>query len=68
MSFMRTRVHVDVRKPLKHIKKIEKVRGDSTVASFKYESLSSFSYLSSLLGIIEKFYEKLFTMEFNDVK
>lgn len=58
--FMRIRVLVDVRKPLKRMKKIKKPGGDAKEVKFKYERLNSFCYFYGLLGHNDDHCLKLF--------
>lgn len=55
MDYMRLRVRLDVRIPLKKGKKIILPDGSSSKVNFKYERLFSFCFLCGLLGHIEKF-------------
>lgn len=67
-TYMRLRVNLDVRQPLKRFKKIKKQGGDWAVVSFKYERLSSFCFICGLLGHTDRFCDKLFTIAEEDVK
>lgn len=59
-QYMRVRVAVDVRYPLKRCKKIRKPGGDWFIAQFKYERLGSFCFVCGRLGHTERFCEILF--------
>jgi hypothetical protein len=59
-KYMRIRVLVDVREPLKKAKKIKKQGGDSCMVQFKYERLGTFCYVCGLLGHSESRCPKLF--------
>lgn len=62
-SFMRIRVKVDVRKPLKRSKKISRGGGETKLVKFKYEKLTIFCFLCGLLGHSDSSCEQLFLME-----
>lgn len=64
--YMRIKVQVDVRIPLKQEKKVKKAGGDWRTVCFKYERLSTFCFLCGLLGHSDKFCAKLFEMEEDD--
>lgn len=59
-QYMRLRVTIDVRKPLKRYKKILYGENKFTYLNFKYERLGNFCYICGLLGHTEKFCEKRF--------
>lgn len=61
--YMRIRVMINVREPLRRTKKIKKQGGEAKTVSFKYERLEVFCYLCGMLGHTENFCEQLFTME-----
>ncbi|XP_075486072.1 uncharacterized protein LOC142525628 [Primulina tabacum] len=65
-AYMRIRIAIDVRNPLKRYKKIRKSDGTCFLANFKYEKLGSYCFLCGRLGHIEKFCELLFSMESDD--
>jgi hypothetical protein len=65
-KYMRIRVLVDVRLPLKRYKKIKKLDGDSKLVNFKYERLGTFCYVCGLLGHSENRCPKLFDMAVTD--
>ncbi|KAH9752557.1 CCHC-type domain-containing protein [Citrus sinensis] len=53
-NYMRIRVAIDVRKPLKRRMKLKKVGGDWIWVDFKYERLNIFCFICGLLGHTEK--------------
>ncbi|XVF39851.1 hypothetical protein PTKIN_Ptkin01aG0065600 [Pterospermum kingtungense] len=59
-NYMRVRVRLDVRLPLKKHKMIKLKNGSIKNVMFKYERLPSFCYYCGLMGHIEKFCPKLF--------
>nr|KYP45091.1 hypothetical protein KK1_033373 [Cajanus cajan] len=65
-SFMRIRVLIDVKKPLKKAKRIKKPDGEATVVFFKYERLGTYYFFCGLLGHTDKNCDKLFNMEQDD--
>lgn len=65
-SYMRVRVLIDVRKPLKRLKRVKKPGGVAKEVMFKYEKLGSFCYLCGMLGHVEDYCERLFTLEEDD--
>lgn len=67
-SYMRIRVAVDVRYPLKRCKKIRKPGGEWFLTNFKYERLGSFCFLCGRLGHTEHFCELLFANPECDAK
>ena len=67
-NFMRIKVLLDVRQPLKRWKKIQKPQGEWPLVHFKYERLSTFCYLCGMLGHSEKFCNKLFLITDGDIK
>lgn len=67
-TYMRIKVTIDVRKPLKRGKKIRKPGGDWSMVSFKYERLSSFCFICGLLGHTDRFCSKLFSTPESDIK
>ncbi|KAH1055619.1 hypothetical protein J1N35_033684 [Gossypium stocksii] len=54
-NFMRIRVLVDVRKPLKRRKKLLIAKSKECIVSFKYEKLTTFCFLCGRLGHGESF-------------
>lgn len=65
-SYMRIRVLLDVTKPLKRMKKIKRPGGESSVIKFKYERLGNFCYFCGMLGHIEDYCEKLYSVDSDD--
>ena len=53
-NYMRIRVAIDVRKPLKRRMKLKKAGGDWIWVDFKYEHLNIFCFICGLLGHTEK--------------
>ncbi|KAK6159100.1 hypothetical protein DH2020_006414 [Rehmannia glutinosa] len=60
-NYMRIRVRLDVRKPLKCYKKIRRLNGDCAILNLKYERLGIFCFICGLLGDSDKFCEQAFT-------
>lgn len=65
-TYMRIRVMLDVTKPLKRQKKIKKPGGESSYIRFKYERLGNFCYFCGMLGHIEDYCEKLYSIDSDD--
>jgi 14-3-3 protein epsilon len=59
-KYMRIRVLIDVRKPLKRQKKIKKQGAESIMVQFKYERLGTFCYVCGILGHSDLKCPKLF--------
>lgn len=59
-EYMRIRVRLDVRNPLKRKKNIVKKDKSEVVATCKYEKLGDFCFISGLLSHTERFYKKKF--------
>ncbi|KAH9697145.1 CCHC-type domain-containing protein [Citrus sinensis] len=59
-NYMRIRVSIDVRKPLKRRMKMKKAGGDWIWVDFKYERLNIFCFICGLLGHTEKQCPKLY--------
>ncbi|KAJ9189518.1 hypothetical protein P3X46_000801 [Hevea brasiliensis] len=59
-KYMRIRVKIDVRKPLKRWKKLQKPDGSQMVFHFKYERLPIFCFLCGRLGHNDRYCEQLF--------
>ncbi|KAH9680788.1 CCHC-type domain-containing protein [Citrus sinensis] len=59
-TYMRIRVAIDVRKPLKHKMKLKKEGGEWFWIDFKYERLNIFCFICGLLGHTEKQCPKLY--------
>ena len=57
-AFMRIRVQLEVRQPLKQWKRIRGNNGKSPLIHFKYERLSTFCYMCGMLGHWKRFCEK----------
>jgi 14-3-3 protein epsilon len=66
-KYMRIRVLIDVRKPLKRQKKIKKQGADSRMVQFKYERLGTFCYVCGILGHSDSKCPKLFEATDNDI-
>lgn len=67
-TYMRIRVAVDVGRPLRRCKKINKPGGDSFIVQFKYERLGSFCFVCGALGHTERFCEILFSSKDKNMK
>ncbi|XP_021609072.1 uncharacterized protein At4g02000 [Manihot esculenta] len=52
-NYVRMKVSVDIRKPLKRVKKVATKEGKELYVSFKYEKISTFCYLCGQLGHAE---------------
>jgi 14-3-3 protein epsilon len=65
-NYMRIKVNIDVRKPLRRGKKISTMDGGTSIVRFKYERLTLFCYLCGILGHGDYTCEKLFQMEEDD--
>ena len=61
-EYMRLRVSMDVRLPLKRGKRLRKPKGDGFFVSFKYERLSLFCFICGCLGHSDRFCPMLFTI------
>ena len=61
-EYMRLRVFMDVRPPLKSGKRLRTPNGDEFFVSFKYERLSLFCFICGCLGHSDQFCPKLFTI------
>ncbi|KAK6138367.1 hypothetical protein DH2020_027896 [Rehmannia glutinosa] len=59
-NYLRIRVSLDTRNPIKRRMKIKKTGGEWAWINFKYERLPSFCFLCGRLGHSEKFCEKLY--------
>ena len=59
-NFMRIRVAIDVRKPLKKKMRIKKLGGEWAWICFKYEKMPTFCFFCGIIGHNERFCEKLF--------
>ncbi|MCI44459.1 hypothetical protein A2U01_0065698, partial [Trifolium medium] len=60
VKYMRIRVLIDIRLPLKKSKKIKKPGGEGKTVVFKYERLGTFCYICGMLGHSEFRCPKLF--------
>ena len=58
--YVRIRVFLDIRKPLRRRMKIKKPGGDWYWVNFKYERLPTFCYFYGMLGHSENFYATMF--------
>lgn len=65
-TFMRIKVKLDVRKPLKKEKKVRHTGGDWKTVRFKYERLGNFCFLCGILGHTDQFCSKIFSLENDD--
>ena len=61
-EYMRLRVSMDVRSPLKRGKRLRTPKGDGFFVSFKYERLSLFCFICGCLGHSDRFCPLLFTI------
>ena len=61
-EYMRLRVSMDVRPPLKRGKQLRTPKGDGFFVSFKYERLSPFCFICGCLGHSNRFFPMLFTI------
>ncbi|CAN1780695.1 hypothetical protein LINPERHAP1_LOCUS15167 [Linum perenne] len=59
-SYMRVRVRIDVRLPLKREKKVRKAGGETVTCKFQYERLPDFCYICGKMGHTDKYCEVLF--------
>ena len=59
-NFMRIKVSIDVRKPLKRRMKIKKQGGEWTWINFKYERLPTFCFFCGIIGHNERFCQRFF--------
>lgn len=59
-TYMRLRITMDIRKPLKRRMKIKKAGGEWVWLNFKYEQLPTFCFFCGIIGHSEKLCEKLF--------
>lgn len=62
-SFMRIRLRVDVRKPLKRGEKIRQANSVISQVQFKYEKLTVFCFFCGMLGHVDAACEKGFELE-----
>lgn len=59
-NYLRIKVALDVRRPLKNCMKIKKTGGDWLWIKFKYERLPSFCFYCGIIGHSDKFCEAMF--------
>lgn len=59
-DYLRVRVQVDIDKPLKRRMKIHRNKEDWFLANFKYERVTTFCFICSVVGHSEKYCHKLF--------
>ena len=59
-NYLRVRVSIDVRKPLRQSMKIKKQSGSWVELEFKYEQLGQFCFVCGLFGHLEHFFPKHF--------
>jgi 14-3-3 protein epsilon len=64
--YMRIRVRLDVRSPLKKEEKVKGQGGEWSTVSFRYERLGIFCYLCGVIGHSHRLCPKLFIMEVDD--
>lgn len=57
-NYMRVRVQIDIRKPLKKHKVIKKRDGSTSKVRFVYERLPSFCFVCGILGHLDRFFPK----------
>lgn len=65
-AYMRLRVRVDVRQPLKKNRRVRMEGGDWCVVTFKYEKLTTFCFVCGILGHSEQSCEVLFAKAVDD--
>ncbi|MCH94705.1 hypothetical protein A2U01_0015670, partial [Trifolium medium] len=65
-QYMRLRVRVDVRQPLKKHKKVKNKGGEWCTVNFKYEKLGVFCFVCGVMGHAENKCEVRFSMERDD--
>jgi hypothetical protein len=65
-KYMRIRVMLDVRRPLKKTKRLKKPGGGTQEVQFKYERLGMFCYYCSLLGHTDETCDLLYSAETDD--
>ncbi|XP_065877908.1 uncharacterized protein [Euphorbia lathyris] len=68
MEYMRIRVRVDVRSPLKRCKRIKRSVFEFSFLQFKYERLCNFCFLCGVLGHTERFCDNLFIEDTRGLK
>jgi hypothetical protein len=65
-QYMRLRVKVDVRQPLKKNTKVKNKEGEWCTVNFKYENLRIFCFVCGIMGHAENKCEVCFSMEHDD--
>jgi hypothetical protein len=65
-QYMRVRVKVDVRQPLKKGQRVRDKEGDWCMVNFKYEKLGVFCFVCGIMGHVENKCEVRFAMENDD--
>lgn len=65
-AYMRIKVRLDVRKPLKKDRKVRIARGEWCLVKFRYEKLSIFCFVCDCIGHTEQSCEVLFVLESDD--
>ncbi|CAN1761820.1 hypothetical protein LINPERHAP1_LOCUS8065 [Linum perenne] len=65
--YMRIRVRLDVRKPLKRGKKVRQAGGEGGECIFRYEHLPNFCYICGKMGHIDRYCEILFHVPENQI-
>ncbi|KAK5818877.1 hypothetical protein PVK06_023825 [Gossypium arboreum] len=67
-NYMRIRVQIDIRNPLKRKKKILIPHSDLVLVKFRYEKLSLFCFLCGCLGHVDKFCQKRIDIRLREVE
>ncbi|GAU46344.1 hypothetical protein TSUD_180770 [Trifolium subterraneum] len=65
-TYMRIRVKLDVRIPIKKELKVKIQGGEWHVVQLRYEKLGNFCFLCGVLGHTQRFCDKLYSMEIDD--
>lgn len=65
-EYMRLRVLIDVRQPLKKERKVRLAGGEWSIVKFRYEKLSTFCFVCGCIGHTEQFCEVLFSKPVDD--
>lgn len=66
-DYMKIRVSIDLRMPLKRRRKIKMARDEWFWVNFKYEKIPTFCFIYGIVGHSEKFSGKLFEMSENNI-